>query len=58
MIMDAAAAYERALIRARTKAALAAKRARGERSGEVPYGFRAVEGAAWRPTRRNKRCLP
>ena len=43
-ILDAAAAYERALIRGRTKAALAAKRARGERSGEVPYGFRAVEG--------------
>jgi DNA invertase Pin-like site-specific DNA recombinase len=43
-ILDAAAAYERALIRARTKAALAAKRARGERSGEVPYGFHAVEG--------------
>lgn len=40
-ILDAAAAYERALIRARTKAALAAKRARGERSGEVPYGYRA-----------------
>jgi DNA invertase Pin-like site-specific DNA recombinase len=43
-ILDAAAAYERALIRARTKAALAAKRARGERSGAVPYGYRAVEG--------------
>jgi DNA invertase Pin-like site-specific DNA recombinase len=43
-ILDAAAAYERALIRARTRAALAAKRARGERSGEVPYGFRSVQG--------------
>lgn len=40
-MLDAAAAYERALIRARTKAALAAKRARGERTGEVPYGFTA-----------------
>lgn len=39
-VIDGAAAYERALIRARTKAALAAKRARGERSGEVPYGYR------------------
>lgn len=39
-ILDAAAAYERALIRARTKAALQAKRARGERAGEVPFGFR------------------
>lgn len=40
-IVDGAAAYERALIRARTKAALSAKRARGERAGEVPYGFTA-----------------
>lgn len=40
-LLDGAAAYERALIRARTKAALAAKRARGERAGEVPYGFTA-----------------
>lgn len=48
-ILDAAAAYERALIRARTKAALAAKRARGERSGEVPYGFRCIEGGRLEP---------
>jgi DNA invertase Pin-like site-specific DNA recombinase len=40
-LLDGAAAYERALIRARTKAALGAKRARGERAGEVPYGFSA-----------------
>jgi DNA invertase Pin-like site-specific DNA recombinase len=39
-ILDAAAEYERALIRMRTKAALAAKRARGERAGAVPFGFR------------------
>lgn len=39
-ILDAAAAYERGLIRARTKAALGAKRARGEVAGAVPYGFR------------------
>lgn len=37
-VIDGAAAYERALIRARTKAVLAAKRARGERTGSVPYG--------------------
>ncbi len=44
-ILDAAAAYERELIRARTKAALAAKRAKGERAGECPYGWTAdVEG--------------
>lgn len=40
-ILDAAAAYERALIRARTKAALNAKRAKGERAGNVPYGYSA-----------------
>lgn len=33
------AAYERALIRSRTKAALRALRAKGKRAGEVPYGF-------------------
>jgi len=38
-ILDGAAAYERALIRARTRGALAAKRARGERTGALPYGF-------------------
>lgn len=43
-ILDAAAAYERALIRARTKAALQAKKARGEAAGEVPYGFRVEDG--------------
>lgn len=40
-MLDAAAAYERALIRARTSAALQAKRAKGERAGAVPYGFTA-----------------
>ncbi|MEZ4297390.1 MAG: recombinase family protein [Polyangiaceae bacterium] len=38
-MLDGAAAYERALIRARTKAALAAKRAQGKRAGAVPFGF-------------------
>lgn len=40
-IIDLAAAYERSMIAARTKAALKAKRARGERAGNVPYGFTA-----------------
>jgi len=35
-ILDGAAAYERELIRARTRAALRAKRAKGERAGNVP----------------------
>lgn len=44
-IINGAAEYERALIRARTKAALAAKRARGERAGGVPYGYQlAADG--------------
>lgn len=38
---DAFSAYERALIAARTKAGLGAKRARGECVGEAPYGWRA-----------------
>jgi DNA invertase Pin-like site-specific DNA recombinase len=44
-LVDAFAAYERALIRARTKAALAVKRARRERvSGRAPLGFRFEGG--------------
>lgn len=40
-ILDGAAAYERELIRARTRAALKAKRARGERAGNIPWGYTA-----------------
>ena len=40
-----ARAYERAVIRSRTRAALAAKKARGERVGTLPYGYRlAADG--------------
>jgi len=39
-IVDAFAEYERALIGERTKAALAAKRSRGERAGSIPFGQR------------------
>jgi DNA invertase Pin-like site-specific DNA recombinase len=38
-VMTGVAQLERAMIRERTKAALAAKRARGERIGGIPYGF-------------------
>jgi len=39
-ILDAVAEYERAIIRARTVAALAAKRRRGEKTGgQAPYGW-------------------
>lgn len=37
-MVDAFAEYERALIRARTRAALAVKRSRGERVGSIPIG--------------------
>jgi site-specific DNA recombinase len=39
----AAARFERAMIAARTKAALAVKRARGESTGTPPYGWRLGE---------------
>ncbi|MFO0562443.1 MAG: recombinase family protein [Polyangiales bacterium] len=42
-ILDAVAQFERALIRERTRAALRAKRARGQRAGNVPWGYRAGE---------------
>lgn len=44
-IVDVFAAYERGVIKSRTRAALAVKRTRGERTGQVPYGFRlAADG--------------
>jgi site-specific DNA recombinase len=42
-ILDGASAFERAQIRARTTAALAVKKARGERVGGVPWGWRVAE---------------
>lgn len=39
-LVDLFAMYERALIRSRTAAALAVKRSRGERTGQIPYGYR------------------
>jgi DNA invertase Pin-like site-specific DNA recombinase len=38
-ILDVFSEYERRLIGQRTKAALQAKRARGERAGNVPFGY-------------------
>jgi len=38
-IVDAAASYEVAILRARTKSALQAKRARGQRVGSVRFGY-------------------
>ncbi len=49
-IVDVFAAYEREVIRARTRAALAVKRTRGERIGQVPYGYRlAADGLRIEP---------
>lgn len=39
-MIDAFSEYERLIIKSRTRAALQAKRARGERTGQVPYGRR------------------
>lgn len=39
-MMNAFAEYERQIIRSRTKAALAVKKGRGERTGEIPFGYR------------------
>ncbi len=39
-IVDVFAGYERSLIRARTRAALAVKKQRGERVGGIPYGYK------------------
>ena len=43
-MVDAFAEYERALIGARTSAALRAKKARGECTGNAPYGYRSENG--------------
>jgi site-specific DNA recombinase len=44
-IVNSFAEYERALIRARTRAALAVKRTKQERTGVVPFGYRlAADG--------------
>ena len=49
-IVDLFAQYERLVIAARTRAALAVKKARGERTGGVPYGYRlATDGVHLEP---------
>lgn len=57
VVIDGAAQYERALIRARTKAALAAKRKRGYRIGEVPFGFTADADGRLRPSEGEQRTI-
>lgn len=41
-VMDAAARLERRMIQARTKAALAVKKAKGERVGSIPFGYQLM----------------
>lgn len=45
-LLDAMAEYERALIKQRTKSALAQKKAKGERTGSIPFGYRLAHLSA------------
>jgi DNA invertase Pin-like site-specific DNA recombinase len=58
-VMDAAARLERRMIGARTKAALAVKKANGQRiSGRLPFGFQlAGDGKALEPCPDEQRAL-
>jgi DNA invertase Pin-like site-specific DNA recombinase len=57
-IIDVFSQYERAIIRARTKSALAVKKARGERVGGIPFGSRlAADGHALEPDPTEQRAL-
>jgi DNA invertase Pin-like site-specific DNA recombinase len=51
-------AHERRLIKQRTRAALAVKRARGERVGAVPYGYKvAADGVHLEPEPKEQRVI-
>lgn len=57
-IADVFAEYERGLIAQRTRAALRAKRARGERAGNVPFGYQlAADGVRLEPAPEEQRVL-
>ncbi len=56
-MVDAFAEYERLVIGARTKAALQAKKARGERTGSIPYGYRCDNGVNLVPDDREQEAL-
>jgi DNA invertase Pin-like site-specific DNA recombinase len=43
-ILDAASSFERDLIRARTKAAMQAKRLNGDFLGKCPFGYQVIDG--------------
>lgn len=56
-MVRAFAEYERALIRARTSAALQAKKARGERAGQIPIGFELEGEKRLRPQEDEQRAI-
>lgn len=57
-VEDMVATLERMKIRARTKAALAVKKARGERTGSVPFGYRlAADGVRIEPEEREQSTI-
>ncbi len=57
-MVDAFSEYERQIIRARTKAALAVKRAKNERVGHVPFGYQlAADGVHLQPEPAEQRVV-
>ena len=57
-IVDCFAEYERAIIRARTRAALAVKKGRGERVGGIPFGYQlAGDGRTLEPQPQEQHAL-
>ena len=56
-VMDAAAQFERDLIKARTRAAMAEKRKAGERIGEVPFGWRLAADGTLEPVAAEQEIL-
>lgn len=57
IILLAVSELELALIHGRTKSALAAKRARGERTGSLPFGFALGEDGKLEPDREEQGAL-
>jgi len=56
-VMDAAAQFERDLIKARTRAAMAEKRKAGDRIGEIPFGWRLAADGKLEPVAEEQRVL-
>lgn len=56
-VMDAAAQFERDLIKARTRAAMAEKRKAGERIGEIPWGWKLASDGKLMPVPEEQEVL-